>query len=145
MTIMRREPFREMISLRQALGRRFVESFIRPTAARPTRHMLAVDVQKLDDEFVLKTSVPGLKPENLNVSIVGDTVTLAAEIQEETEKEEANFLLKERHSGSFSRSLTLPTALNPDKAEATLEDGILTLRIPKAESVKPKPIKVKVR
>jgi len=102
-------------------------------------------VRETDDAFIINASVPGLKPEDLNINVVGDTVTISGEIKEETKEEEANYIYRERRFGSFTRTVTLPTSLNPDKAEAVIENGVLTLTIPKAEAAKPKAIKVKTK
>jgi len=146
MALARWDPFREMISLREAMDRLFEESFVRPplTPLR-TGGTLAVDVRETDDAFIINASVPGLKPEDLNINVVGDTVTISGEIKEETKEEEANYIYRERRFGSFTRTVTLPTSLNPDKAEAVIENGVLTLTIPKAEAAKPKAIKVKTK
>ncbi|MCD6552677.1 MAG: Hsp20/alpha crystallin family protein [Anaerolineae bacterium] len=146
MALARWDPFREMISLREAMDRLFEESFVRPPLAPlRTAGTLAVDVRETDDAFIINASVPGLKPEDLNINVVGDTVTISGEIKEETKEEEANYIYRERRFGSFTRTVTLPTSLNPDKAEAVIENGVLTLTIPKAEAAKPKAIKVKTK
>ncbi len=146
MALARWDPFREMISLREAMDRLFEESFVRPPLAPlRTGGTLAVDVRETDDAFIINASVPGLKPEDLNINVVGDTVTISGEIKEETKEEEANYIYRERRFGSFTRTVTLPTSLNPDKAEAVIENGVLTLTIPKAEAAKPKAIKVKTK
>lgn len=146
MALARWDPFREMISLREAMDRLFEESFVwPPLAPLRTRGTLAVDVRETDDAFIINASVPGLKPEDLNINVVGDTVTISGEIKEETKEEEASYIYRERRFGSFTRTVTLPTTLDPDKAEAVIENGVLTLTIPKAEAAKPKAIKVKTK
>ena len=106
---------------------------------------VALDVQTDKDEYVLRANVPGLKPEDLHVEVVDNTVTIHGEIKEESKTEQDNFLLQERRYGQFSRSVTLPTPLDPGKAEATIENGVLVLRLTKAEEAKPKMITVKAR
>jgi len=146
MAIKRWDPFREMITLREAMDRLFEESFVRPTIAPLGREgTLAVDVLETDSNFVVTASVPGLKPEDLNVSVVGDTVTISGKVKEEVKEEDARYIYRERRFGSFNRTLTLPAPLNPDKAEAVIENGILTLTLPKAEVARPKAIKVKTK
>lgn len=100
-----------------------------------------VDVKAEQDAFVISALVPGLKPEDLNVQIVNETVTLQGEFKNERE-ESASYLIQERPSGRFCRTLTLTAPLDSVKAEANLENGILTLRVPKAEEARPKTIKV---
>ena len=108
----------------------------------PNSIMFPVDVIEEKEAYVLTAYLPGMKTEDLNVNVVNDTVTVEGEIKEETTTEEPTFLLKEWHNGKFSRSLTLPDELDSTKAEASLKDGVLTLRLPKAEVALPKTIKV---
>jgi len=141
-------PFREMLSLREAMDRLFDESVVRPLGSHwmgDGGYGLAVDVQVEKDDYVIRASVPGLKPEDLQVEVIDNTVTLRGEIKAERKVEEENYLLQERRYGQFSRSVTLPTAVNSAKAEAVIENGVLTLRVPKAEEAKPKAISVKVK
>jgi HSP20 family protein len=108
----------------------------------PNTIMFPVDVQEEKDAYVLTAYLPGLKSEDLNINVIDDTVTIEAEAKTEKTTEEPNYLLKEWHSGKFSRSLTLPAELDAAKAEASLKDGVLTLRLAKAEVALPKAIKV---
>jgi HSP20 family protein len=101
-----------------------------------------VDVQAEKEAYVLSAYLPGMKSEDLNINVVNDTVTIAGEVKDEKTTEETNFLLKEWRNGQFSRNLTLPDELDAAKAEASLKDGVLTLRLPKAEAALPKAIKV---
>ena len=136
MAIERWHPFTELMSLRQAMDRLFEDSFVRPSRVLTTLGEVAaptLDVYQTSTEVVLKTALPGMKPED--ASIKGDS-----KAEQETRKED--YLYQERRYGAFSRSVGLPSGLKPDKAEATMEDGVLTLTIPKAEEVKPKAIRV---
>jgi len=145
MSIVRWEPLRDFMTLREAMDRLFEDSFVgrRPrewtTALEGT---LALDVYQTDDATVIKSSVPGLKPEEIDISITGNTLTISGESKQEEEVKEENYIRRERRYGSFSRSVVLPEGLEPDKAEASFEDGVLTLSIPKAPESKPKVIKV---
>jgi len=105
----------------------------------------AVDIFETDNDFVVKASVPGVKQDDLDISIVGDTLTIKGEVKAEEEQKGKNYYRQECRYGSFVRSLTLPAELNADKAEASMENGILTLTIPKVEKAKPKAIKVKTK
>jgi HSP20 family protein len=129
------------------MDRLFDESFVRPLGSPMLTAGcgVALDVQTEKDEYVLRANVPGLKPEDLHIEVVDNTVTVHGEIKEESKTEQDNFLLQERRYGQFSRSVTLPTPLDPGKAEATIENGVLVLRLPKAEEAKPKMITVKAR
>ena len=146
--IVRWEPFRDLISLREAMDRLFEESFIRPRTgllAPLGAEILAVDMYETDQDVVVKSSVPGVKPEDLDITITGDTLTIKGETKTEEKVERANYIRQERRYGAFSRSLTLPTTIVAEKAKAEFEDGVLTLTLPKAEEVKPKTIKVKAK
>jgi HSP20 family protein len=109
--------------------------------------MLAVDVYETDHDVVVKMPVPGIKADDLNISVTGDTVTVQGESRSEDENkdEKRNYYFREVRYGSFARSVTLPAPVQSDKAEASTEDGILTLMLPKAEEAKPKSIKVTTR
>ncbi len=100
-----------------------------------------VDVIAGQDEFVLTALLPGVKNEDLDIQIVNETVSIQGKLADHRDPE-ASYLLQERPSGHFSRVLTLPAELDASKAEASLEDGVLTLHGPKAEAAKPKVIKV---
>jgi HSP20 family protein len=146
--IVRWEPFRDLISLREAMDRLFEESFIRPRAgwlAPLGTEALAVDMYETDQEVVVKSSVPGIKPEDIDITITGDTLTIKGETKTEEKVERANYIRQERRYGAFSRSVALPTAIVAEKAKAEFENGVLTLTLPKAEEVKPKTIKVKAK
>ena len=91
----------------------------------------------MEDAVEIKVDTPYGAP--------SDTVTIGGEIRQEEKTEKENFLLHERRYGQFSRSVTLPTPLNSAKAEAVIEDGVLTLHLPKAEEARPKAITVKAR
>lgn len=102
-----------------------------------------LDVYQTDKEYVVKASLPGVKPEDVEVNIVGETLSIKAEAKEEKDVKEDGWLLKERRFNSFARSITLPSEVQADKVEATMENGILTLKLPKTEALVPKTIKVK--
>jgi HSP20 family protein len=106
---------------------------------------LAVDVYETPDNVVVKTAVPGVKPEEIDITITGDTLTISGATKFEEKVEREDYIRKELRYGSFSRSVNLPSGLNVEKAEATFENGLLTLTIPKAEEAKPKAIKVKAK
>jgi len=146
--IVRWEPFRELVSLREAMDRLFEESFVRPGGRRLAPAGMetpAVDVYQTDDAVVVKSAIPGIKPEDIDISITGDTLTIRGETRVEEEVNEENYIRRERRYGSFCRSLALPLPVVTDKAEAEFENGVLTLTLPKAEEVKPKAIKIKAK
>jgi len=150
MSLNRFEPERELLSLREAMNRLFEDSFVAPTLfgeqRGTTARSLPVDLYETETELVLKTPIPGVKPENIDVTIQGDTLTIKGEAQEDREqsgKEKGvRYHYRERRFGSFARSITLPAPVQTDKVEATFEHGVLTLHMPKAESARPRQIRV---
>ena len=147
MAIERWHPLTDLMSLRQAMDRLFEDSFVRPSrfltlgeTAEP-----ALEVYQTPDEVVVKAALPGLKPEDVSIDISGETLTIQGESKAEQEIKREDYLYQERRYGAFSRKVALPSGLEPDKAEATMEDGVLTLTIPKAEEVKPKAIQIKAK
>lgn len=144
MSMIRWEPFPELMSLRQAMDRLFEDSFIRPSRLAPGEGPLpAIDMYQTPKEVVVKVQVPGIKLEDIDVHITGDGLTIKGERKSEKETKREDYYYQEQRYGSFTRYVSLPDGLATDKAEASLEDGVLTLTIPKAEGVKPKPVKIK--
>jgi HSP20 family protein len=144
---MRWDPFREMMSLRQAMDRLFEDSFVRrphwwPALAEGALP-LSLEMYQTANDVVVKAAVPGAKPEEVDISITGDTITIKGERKEEKGVKEADYFLKEHVCGSYSRMLTIPVPVQADKAEAAFENGILTLTLPKKEEAKPKQVKIK--
>lgn len=132
-------PYRRMVSMREAMNRLMDENF--PEKETAEREMLlAVDVEAEDEAYLIKALVPGVEADQINIEILNNTVTIRGEFQEE--QEETKFLVCELPAGRFSRVITLPTALDPSKAEASLKNGVFSLRVPKAEAHRPKVIKV---
>ena len=148
MAITRWQPFAELVSLRQAMDRLFEDSFVSPTrllTALAPDVGVPVDVYGTENEVVVRAALPGVKPEEVDISITGDTLTIKGETKAEEETKRENYLYRERRYGAFYRMVTLPSGLNTDQAEATFDNGVLTLTIPKSERVKPKVIKVKAK
>lgn len=144
MAIERWRPFSELMSLRREMDKLF-EDFTRPSRFFAEAEAPVIDAYHTPNEVVVKAALPGLKPEDISIDITGDTLTIKGEGKAEKEIKKEDYLYQERRFGAFSRSIALPRGLQPDKAEATMEDGVLTLTIPKAEEVKPKAIKVKAK
>ena len=146
MTIARRpSPFGELLSLRQAMDRLFEDSFVRPagwgfSAADTTQFPL--DVRVTADELVVEGQLPGVKPDDVDITIENGRLTIRGTTASDDERKEGDFLVREIRRGSYSRTVTLPNGLEADKADATFNDGVLTLRIPKAEQVKPRQIRI---
>jgi HSP20 family protein len=146
MTLSRRiGPFGDLVSLRQAMDRLFEESFVSPrTWQFGDGQLVPMDVYAADDEIVVQAILPGVKPEEVDITMEANNLTIAGDTTAPASEngKPASMLLQEIRRGRFIRTLTLPAGLEPDKATATFEDGVLTLRIPKAEVVKPRQIKI---
>jgi len=104
----------------------------------------AVDLHEDRDHLVLRAELPGMKKEDIDISLHGDVLTLSGERKEEKEYEQAETYRSERFLGKFQRTFTLPAAVDTSKVQASYKDGILTVHLPKSEEAKPKQIEVKV-
>jgi HSP20 family protein len=135
-------PVRDMITLREALDQAFNERWARDYHQAQV-WQLPIDAFTSEDAIVIKANVPGLKPEDLQITLEGDTLTIRGELKNGAETR--NYLLRERANGKFERVLTINTPLDANKVEANFEEGVLTLTLPKAETVKPKQIKVNAK
>ena len=136
------DPFQGMINLRSAVDRLFDTSF-GPGDHQPTSWGLALDVIEKEGEFLVKASVPGINPDDLDITFTDNILTIKGETKSEEEKNEGAYHLRERRYGSFSRSVTLGSKITADKIQADYDNGVLTLHLPKAEEVKPKRISIK--
>jgi HSP20 family protein len=146
--LIRWEPAREMMSLREAMDHLFDDAFTRPFGQFDGwrgADVPAVDMYQTDNDVVVKASLPGLKADDVQISVTGDVLTLKGEAKEQNEVKEKNYHLREQRWGSFERRLMLPADIISDKAKAEFEDGVLTITLPKAEEVKPKMISVKAK
>ncbi len=144
-SLMRRDPFGEMRPFRRRWGRLFDDFF--PTVSlvpwESSELAFPVDLYEGDDKLVAKATLPGVKPEDVDISITGDVLTIKGETKAEEETKGETYHRREIRHGAFSRSIPLPTKIDFDKTEAVFEEGILTVTMPKADEVKPKTIKVK--
>lgn len=139
-------PLRAVDELRgwsQAMDRLFSET-LGQTHQQPWRG-LALDILEKDGQFIVKAAVPGLRPENIEVEIEQNVLTLKGESREEQEYQEAKVYRREQVFGSFARSVRLPEGLDTDHVEATVASGILTVRIPRLPEEKPATRKIEVR
>ncbi len=141
--IARWDPVRDMITMRQAMDRAMDESFARGAETRGTgAWLLPMDAYVTEDAIVIRADVPGITPEDLDITLEGDTLAIRGEIQRERD-ETRKYVLLERPTGKFERTLTINTPIDHDKVEASFKDGVLTLTLAKAEAVKPRQIAVK--
>jgi HSP20 family protein len=142
----KREPFWEVSRLRREMDRLWEDFFgAMPRPLRPWAEewVPAVDVAEAADKLTVKAEVPGLDPKEIDISLVGDLLTIKGEKKSEREEKKENYHLVERSYGSFSRAIRLPAAVDADKIEARYEKGVLTVTCPKKEGVKPKAIAIK--
>jgi HSP20 family protein len=145
---MLREPFEAITPLRDVMNRLFEESFIWPERldVSATR-AFPIDIRESDDkqQYILEANVAGFKPEEIEITSTGDTITIHAAKKGEEKTEKAGYVRRERYMGEISRTVTLPSHIDADKIQATCDQGVLTLRIPKAEGAKSKQIPVKAQ
>jgi HSP20 family protein len=145
--ITRFDPVGEMVSLRSAMDRLFEDSFVSPLTWRTIAGngegiTPPLDVHETPDEIVVTAALPGMKADDLDMTITGQTLSLRGEVKADEKVQRDQYLHRERRYGAFSRSLQLPVRVEGDKADASFADGVLTLRIPKAEEVKPRQIRI---
>jgi HSP20 family protein len=145
MTLVRRaSPLGELVSLRQAMDRLFEDSFVRPSAMSDggSQYGFPLDVTNAKDALVVEAALPGINPDDVEITVENGTLNIRGESSLERTTGEGENLVREIRRGSVSRVIALPNGLEPDKATATFEHGMLTLRIPKAETVKPRQIRI---
>lgn len=140
MPITRWDPFRE---LRRSLwhGPDFLEEWELPSGE------MAVDVYETDNDVIVETPMAGINPDDVDITITGDTVTIKGETKEEKKEEDKKrkYYYHEIRHGACARSVTLPAAVKTDQAKAEFKDGMLKLTLPKKEEAKPKQVKVQVK
>lgn len=142
--LIRWDPFREMMSMRSSMDRLLDRFFEEPFGEWQTAGWgLPLDLTEKEDEFIVKASVPGIDPDDLEITLSENTLTIKGEIRKEEEKEEERYHLRERRYGRFTRSISLPAGVKSDQIEADYNKGVLTLHLPKTEEVKPKRIPVR--
>lgn len=143
--LIRWEPAREMMTLREAMDRLFDDAFTRPINMTGSLSAPAIDMYQTDDELVVKAAVPGMKADDVQISVTGDVLSIKGEVRLKDENKDRAWHIREQRWGTFERRILLPTDVVADKAKAEFEDGILTISLPKAEEVRPKTITVKAK
>lgn len=146
MVLARWDPFGDLMTLRQAMERLFEDAWVLPSRIfRAGTGYFPVEVAEREDHFTVKAVLPGIAPENLDVSVSGNLLTIRGELKQPEAEKQATWHYREIPYGRFERRITLPAEVQVDQAEAIYEHGILTLRLPKAEAAKPKRIQVAAR
>ncbi|MBN2084426.1 MAG: Hsp20/alpha crystallin family protein [Anaerolineales bacterium] len=145
--LIRWDPFREMGSMREVMDRLMEDGYTRPLGAGlwDVSPVPTMDLYQTEDSVVVKMGLPGVKPEDIQISVANGVLTIRGEVKEEKDENEKIYHLRERRFGSFSRSISLPSNVSADKSDAEFENGILTLTLPKAEEAKAKTIVVKAK
>ena len=147
MTLRRYNPLGEMVSLRQAMDRLFEDSFVDPAGWRGggegAQAPAAIDVHETPEAVVVTAALPGVKPDDVEITLTGQTLTIRGEFKADESVPREQYLYQERRFGSFGRQIQLPTRLQGERAEASFENGLLKLTIPKAEEVKPRQIQIR--
>jgi HSP20 family protein len=139
------DPFVELNAYRDALrqlveGGWFMPRDLMPSAVASV--VIPLDLLDNGPELIIQTNLPGVKPEDVAITVVGDTLTIKGSLGQQEQFQGANYLRRERRSASFTRSVSLPVAVDAEHGEAKFQNGVLTLTLPKAEAVRPKTIKV---
>jgi HSP20 family protein len=143
-SLTRWDPLNEVLPLRRAMDRLFDDSLMesrRSTALGA----LALDMYETDEEIVIKADIAGVNPDDVEITTVGATVRIQGETKAEVNTEGKNYVFRERSYGKFYRTLMLPDYADLKKARAEFEHGVLTLTVPKAETSKPKSVRVKTK
>jgi HSP20 family protein len=137
------DPFREMVGLRDTMDR-LLQQNLRPgqllSTIRPDA--IPLDVVEREDSYIVRAALPGVNPDDIEVVVQGERLTLRAEVKEEQEQRGDNGLVRELRTGSLQRTISLPSPVSSDKAEAKVENGVLTLRLPKIQETLPRRISV---
>ena len=133
------------LPLREAIDRLFEGSILTPQAFFGTDSLPAVDMYTTDDHVMVCMAIPGANPDDIHISVTGNTLTVSGEVKHEHRNQKGQPYLEEVWHGTFQRSFTLPVEVDPDKTEATYESGILALTLPKSEATKPRRVQVKLQ
>jgi len=147
MTLIRWEPARELSSLQSDVNRLFNAFFDTPAGgngASLRRWVPAMDLVETEDHFILRADLPGLTDKDVSIELEDNVLTVSGERQAEHEDTREGYFRVERATGSFSRSLTLPEGVDADAVQASFENGVLEVRIPKPEERKPRKVAISV-
>jgi HSP20 family protein len=147
--LIRWEPAREMMTLREAMDRLFDEAFTRPfpliREVGSAWSSPAIDMYQTDNDVVVNAALPGIKADDVQINISGDILTIKGAGKQEEEKKEKSWHIREQRWGAFERSIRLPTNVITDRAKADFENGILTVTLPKSKESRPKTITIRAK
>jgi len=138
-----RGSLRDFMSLHEAMDRLFNESVVPSQGADNSSLALPVNIREEKDGYVITAALPGVRPEDVQIEATSNTIAISGETSDEQEVNEGDYVRRERRFGRFFRMLELPIEINAEGAEASFENGVLTLRVPKSEATKPKQVRVK--
>ncbi len=136
------DPFRDLVSMRRAMDR-LMENSLPDEQDMTSEWGLPLDVVEDENSYIIKASLPGVKPDDLDITYNKGMLTIRGEMKDESDTTKGQYHLRERRFGTFSRTISLPASVKPEDIQADYQDGILTLKLPKAEEVKPKRIAIK--
>jgi HSP20 family protein len=145
-SLVRWDPFRDLVSIQDELSRLFGRTFGGSEALRPSAGsvwMPSMDVYETEDKIVATLELPGIDPDNVDVSVEDSTLAISGRREFSNEVKEESFHRAERRSGSFTRAITLPQTADTERVNANFDNGVLTIEVAKAEKAKPKKIQVK--
>ena len=143
--LIRWDPAREMISMRNLMDHAFADLFSESPASIDGYGVLNLDMIQTVDDVIVQAAIPGVNPDDIKITIVGNTLTIRGETRKEEDLKESDYHIREMNYGAFARSVVLPCSVVTEKANAEFKNGVLKLTLPKAEEVKPKIITVKER
>lgn len=141
--IVRWDPFREMVAIRREMDRLVDDSLTGENWDQTFNWELPLDVKETQDDYIVKATLPGVNPDDIQITYNNGMLTIQAERQAEQEKKDEHFLVREQRFGTFSRTINLPVAIDSNKIEADYDNGVLTLHLPKTEETKPRRIPIK--
>jgi HSP20 family protein len=139
--ITRNTPVAGMTSLQEAMNQLLADSFVRPGRWNAGDSWTALDVYETEADYVARLAVPGLKPEDFDITVQQNVLTMSGRVQQ-AQPEQAHYLVREQPYGEFSRSIQFPCPIDVEKIEAHLTDGMLTIKAPKAETARPRRITI---
>lgn len=143
MSLIRWQPFSDLASLRDMMDRLFEETFFPSVHGVRGAMTLPIDMHETDKDIVVRAPLPGVKPQDVEITVSGDTLLIRGEVKRDESIKRENYIYQEWRYGQFARALQLPKAVQADKAEARYENGVLVLTLPKAAEAQARRITVK--